>query len=183
MPFSPTTVKKLLRFTLVGTANHWNLMNTSIFQETLLKRLRDLLRWCPTIPFWSPKWSQTSPTGSAGRPSGLAGPGRPWLASRAARSRLPAGGLLCRGTREAQRREAARRRTPPPHSYHRRWVILYRISLRVSLSISLRISYTCYCHVSIPWNNRVVMIPYTDNPPAVIGVGGLHQLLRAAPPS
>ena len=75
------------------------------------------------MPFWSPKWSQTRSASSAGRPSGLAEPGRPGLASPAARSRLPAGGLLCRGTREAQRREAARRRTPPPHSYHRRWVI------------------------------------------------------------
>ena len=82
--------------------------------------------WSPMIPFWIPKWSQTSSASSAGRPSGLAEPGRPGLASPAARSRLPAGGLLCGGRgRRGKGKGGGQRtgRTPPPHSYHRRWVI------------------------------------------------------------
>ena len=61
-----------------------------------------------------------------GRPAErLAQPGWPGLASPAARSRLPAGGLLCRGGGKGRAKEgrSAQEMMEPPHSYHRRWVI------------------------------------------------------------
>ena len=107
--------------------------------------------WCPTIPFWTPKWSQTSSASSAGRPSGLAEPGRPGLASQAAgparragQAAWRAGGLLPgKGTREERRRwRSAQELMEPPHSYHRRWVILYMLHVSfIFTSYLLRISF------------------------------------------
>ena len=135
MLFSRTTVKKPSRLTLIGTRisllrlqNHSFSLFSYVSDVFTPKRHPNSSIWSPMIPFWIPKWSQTSSATSTGRPSGLAEPGRPGLASPAARSRLPAVGCSAkggRGKREGQRRGAARRRSPPPHSYHRRWVILY----------------------------------------------------------
>ena len=79
--------------------------------------------WCPTIPFWTPKWSQTS---SASWPS-LAGPGWP------ARPPGPAGGGQAGGPvgcflgrergKSSGGARSAQQLMEPPHSYHRRWVI------------------------------------------------------------
>ena len=58
----------------------------SHFHETLLESLPDLPRRCPMIPFWAPKWSQTSLAGPPGwpgfpaRPAGRARPGSTWSA-------------------------------------------------------------------------------------------------------
>ena len=133
MLFSPNPIEKPSRLTPVGTRisllglqNHRFSLFSYVYDVFASKWHHRFMIWCPTIPFWTPKWSQTSSASSAGRPSGLAEPGRPGLASPAARSRLPAGGLLCGGRgRRGKGKGGGQRtgRTPPPHSYHRRWVI------------------------------------------------------------
>ena len=133
MLLSRNPIRKRTRFTLAGTRNslfrlrnHTFSLFSYVYGVLAPKVHHQFTKWCPTIPFWTPKWSQTSLASSAGRPSGLAEPGRPGLASPAARSRLPAGGLLCGGRgRRGKGKGGGQRtgRTPPPHSYHRRWVI------------------------------------------------------------
>ena len=141
MLFSPNTVKKPSRSTLAGARislfrlqNHTFSLFSYVSDVSGPKVHHQFTKLCPTIPFWTPKWSQTSSASSAGRPSGLAEPGRPGLASQAAgpawRARPAAwraGGLLPgKGTREERRRgrSAQELMEPPPHSYHRKWVIL-----------------------------------------------------------
>ena len=110
MLFSPNPIEKPSRLTPVGTRisllglqNHRFSLFSYVYDVFASKWHHKFMIWCPTIPFWTPKWSQTSSARSAGRPSGLAEPGWPGLASPAARSRLPAGGLLCRGGGEEGR--------------------------------------------------------------------------------
>ena len=93
MLFSPNTVKKPSRFTLAGARislfrlqNHTFSLFSYVSDVSGPEVHHKFTKLCPTIPFWTPKWSQTSSASSAGRPSGLAEPGRPGLASQAARS-------------------------------------------------------------------------------------------------
>ena len=145
--FSRNPIEKPTRLTLVGTKisrsrlqNHTFSSFAHVYGVLASKWHHKFTIWCPTIPFWTPKWSQTSSASSAGRPSGLAEPGRPGLASQAAgparragQAAWRAGGLLPgKGTREERRRgRSAQELMEPPHSYHRRWVILYRRHIKV----------------------------------------------------
>ena len=89
MLFSRSTVKKPSRLTpfgtrisLFGIQNHRFSLFLDVSDVFAPKLHHRIMIWCPTIPFWTPKWSQTS---SASWPS-LAGPGWP------ARPPGPAGG-------------------------------------------------------------------------------------------
>ena len=132
--FARSTVKKPSRLTpfgtrisLFGVQNHRFSLFLDVSDVFAPKLHHKIMIWCPTIPFWiqsGPRRARPArPAGRAGWPS-LAGP-----AGQPGRPVPPAGGLLCRGTREEQRREAAHRRTLPPplHSYHRRLVISYSL--------------------------------------------------------
>ena len=67
----------------------------------------------PARPAWPPV-----PAGGPGRPAGLAGsPWASWLRSPVA----PAGSGF--GQRSRGRRQGRQQLRPPPHCYHRRWVI------------------------------------------------------------
>ena len=82
--FSRNPIEKPSRLTPVGTKisllrlqNHPFSLFSHVSDVFASKWHHKFTIWCPTIPFWTPKWSQTS---SAGRPSGwpsLAGPGCP----------------------------------------------------------------------------------------------------------
>ena len=149
MLFSRNPIEKPSRLTPVGTRisllglqNHRFSLFSYVYDVFASKWHHKFMIWCPTIPFWTPKWSQTSSASSAGRPSGLAEPGRPGLASQAAgparragQAAWRAGGLLPgKGTREERRRgRSAQELMEPPHSYHRRWVIWYKDSSKDSL--------------------------------------------------
>ena len=89
MLFPPNPIEKPSRLTPVGTRisllgaqNHRFSLLSYVYDVFASKWHHKFMIWCPTIPFWFPKWSQTS---SASWPS-LAGPGWP------ARPPGPAGG-------------------------------------------------------------------------------------------
>ena len=93
MLFSRNPIGKPSRLTPVGTKNsllrlqnHLFSLFSYMYDVFASKWYHKFMIWCPTIPYWTPKLSQTSSASSAGRPSGLAQPGRPGLASQAARS-------------------------------------------------------------------------------------------------
>ena len=87
--FSPNSIEKPTRLTFVGTRisllrlqNHTFSSFAHVYGALASKLHHKFTIWCPTIPFLTPKWSQTS---SASWPS-LADPGWP------ARPPGPAGG-------------------------------------------------------------------------------------------
>ena len=134
MLFSRNPIEKPSRLTPVGTRNSLLRLQNHLFTFFIRVRricfkmasqIHDLVSNDPILD------SKVVPD-ELGQ---LAEPGRPGLASKAAgparragQAAWRAGGLLPgKGTREERRRwRSAQELMKPPHSYHRRWVILYK---------------------------------------------------------
>ena len=123
--FSRNPIRKPTGFTLAGTRiSLFRLQNNTfslfsyVYGVLAPKVHHEVTKWCPTIPFWTPKWSQTSSASSAGRLGG--GPWRAWPARQAGPAAWPppGGPVGCFPGRERGKSSgggAARRRwwSPP----------------------------------------------------------------------